>query len=42
MLAVLAGGGTAVMAQGGGPGTDLERVQQAVEKAERLLLGQLR
>lgn len=42
ILGSAAGGGTAVMAQGGGPGTDVERVQQAIEKAERLLLGQIR
>ncbi len=42
VLGSAAGGGTAVLAQGGGPSTDQERVQQAVEKAERLLLGQLR
>lgn len=42
ILGTAAGGGSAVMAQGGGPGADRERVQQAVEKAERLLLGQIR
>lgn len=42
ILGSAAGGGSAAMAQGGGPGTDKERVQQAIEKAERLLLGQIR
>lgn len=42
VLGSAAGGGSAVLAQGGGPGTDLERVRQAIEKAERLLTGQIR
>ncbi len=42
ILGSAAGGGTAVMAQGGGPSTDAARVQQAIEKAERLLIGQIR
>ncbi|MEZ4594668.1 MAG: DHHA1 domain-containing protein [Chloroflexota bacterium] len=42
VLGSAAGGGSAMMAQGGGPGTDKERVQQAIDKAERLLLGQIR
>lgn len=42
LLGSAAGGGSAVMAQGGGPGTDKERVQQAIDKAERLFLGQIR
>jgi len=42
ILGSAAGGGTAVMAQGGGPGTDVARVQQAIEKAERLFIGQIR
>ncbi|WP_420644051.1 alanyl-tRNA editing protein [Candidatus Leptofilum sp.] len=42
ILGSAAGGGSAVMAQGGGPGTDQERVQQAIDKAERLLIGQIR
>ena len=42
ILGSAAGGGSPIMAQGGGPGTDRERVQQALDKAERLLIGQLR
>lgn len=42
ILGSAAGGGTAVMAQGGGPSMDVARIQQAVEKAERLLIGQIR
>jgi alanyl-tRNA synthetase len=42
ILGSAAGGGTAVMAQGGGPSTDVARIQQAVDKAERLLIGQIR
>lgn len=42
ILGSAAGGGSAVMAQGGGPGTDKERVQQAIDKAARLLIGQIR
>ena len=41
ILGSAAGGGTAVLAQGGGPGTDPQRVQQAVDKAERLLIAQI-
>jgi alanyl-tRNA synthetase len=41
LLGSASGGGTAEMAQGGGPTADLERVEQAVARAERLLLGQL-
>ncbi|WP_420631920.1 alanyl-tRNA editing protein [Candidatus Leptofilum sp.] len=42
ILGSAAGGGSAIMAQGGGPGTDRARVQQAIDKAERLLIGQIR
>jgi alanyl-tRNA synthetase len=42
ILGSAAGGGSAIMAQGGGPATDQERVQQAIDKAERLLFGQIR
>ena len=42
VLGSAAGGGSPMMAQGGGTGTDQERVRQAVEKAERLLMGQIR
>ena len=42
ILGSAAGGGTATIAQGGGPGSDQERVQQAIDKAERLLIGQIR
>lgn len=42
ILGSAAGGGTAVMAQGGGPSTDVARIQQAIERAERLLIGQIR
>jgi alanyl-tRNA synthetase len=41
LLGSASGGGTADMAQGGGPAADIERVEQAVARAERLLLGQL-
>ena len=41
ILGTAAGGGSAMMAQGGGPATDSERVQQAIDKAERLLIGQI-
>lgn len=41
ILGSAAGGGNAVMAQGGGPSTDIARVQQAIDKAERLLIGQI-
>lgn len=40
-LGKASGGGTAVMAQGGGPAADLERLEQALARAERLLIGQL-
>ncbi|GJM40081.1 MAG: alanyl-tRNA editing protein [Ardenticatenaceae bacterium] len=42
ILGSAAGGGSAIMAQGGGPATDQERIQQAIDKAERLLIGQIR
>lgn len=42
ILGSAAGGGSAAMAQGGGPGTDQERIKQAIDKAERLLIGQIR
>ena len=42
ILGSAAGGGSPIMAQGGGPATDKERVEQAIEKAERLLVGQIR
>lgn len=42
ILGSAAGGGSAVIAQGGGPGTDIQRMQQAIDKAERLLIGQIR
>ena len=42
ILGSAAGGGSPLMAQGGGPATDKERVEQAIEKAERLLVGQIR
>ncbi|MCA9918495.1 MAG: hypothetical protein KC445_11115 [Anaerolineales bacterium] len=42
VLGSASGGGSPIMAQGGGPGTDKERVQQAIDKAERLLMGQIR
>lgn len=41
-LGTASGGGTAVMAQGGGPPSDLERMEQALNRAERLLIGQLK
>jgi alanyl-tRNA synthetase len=41
ILGSAAGGGSAVVAQGGGPSANKERVQQAIDKAERLLLGQI-
>jgi hypothetical protein len=34
-----AGGGTVVLAQGGGPAADNERVAQALARAEKLVLG---
>ncbi|MCP4420242.1 MAG: hypothetical protein GY805_26860 [Chloroflexi bacterium] len=40
ILGSAAGGGSTIMAQGGGPATDQARVQQAIDKAERLLFGQ--
>lgn len=36
------GGGSPTYAQGGGPAAGIERVQQAVDRAERLLLAQIR
>ena len=42
ILGSAAGGGSAIMAQGGGPSTDVARVRQAIDKAERLLIGQIR
>jgi alanyl-tRNA synthetase len=42
ILGSAAGGGSVIMAQGGGAGTDKARVQQAIDKAERLLIGQIR
>lgn len=42
ILGSAAGGGSATMAQGGGPATNRARVQQAIDKAERLLIGQIR
>ncbi len=42
ILGSAAGGGSVTMAQGGGPRTDQARVQQAIDKAERLLIGQIR
>jgi alanyl-tRNA synthetase len=41
MLGSASGGGTGELAQGGGPAADRERVEQAVARAERLLMGQL-
>ena len=41
VLGSTAGGGTPAFAQGGGPGADVERVQAALQRAERLLLAQL-
>lgn len=41
VLGTTAGGGSAVTAQGGGPPATLERVSQALSRAERVLLGQL-
>ncbi len=41
ILGSASGGGSAEMARGGGPAADVERVEQAVARAERLLLGQL-
>lgn len=40
-LGTASGGGSAEMAQGGGPATTVERLEQALARAERLLLGQL-
>jgi alanyl-tRNA synthetase len=42
ILGSAAGGGSALVAQGGGPNVDSARVQQAIDKAERLLMGQIR
>lgn len=42
ILGSAAGGGSAIMAQGGGPATNRARVQQAIDKAERLIIGQIR
>ena len=36
------GGGSAKYAQGGGPAAEVGRVQQALDRAERLLLSQVR
>lgn len=41
VLGSTAGGGTPLLAQGGGPAADVERVQAALNRAERLLLAQL-
>jgi alanyl-tRNA synthetase len=41
ILGSAGGGGSATYAQGGGPAADLERLQQALNRAERLLLAQL-
>jgi alanyl-tRNA synthetase len=41
VLGSAAGGGTATFAQGGGPAADKERMVQALQRAERLLLGQI-
>lgn len=41
LLGSASGGGTTEMAQGGGPTANVERVEQAVARAERLLMGQL-
>lgn len=41
LLGTASGGGTAEMAQGGGPTATVERLEQALARAERLLLGQL-
>lgn len=41
ILESASGGGTAVTAQGGGPPTDKERVEQAVARAEKQLIGQI-
>jgi alanyl-tRNA synthetase len=40
-LGKASGGGTAVMAQGGGPAADQERLEQVLTRAERLFIGQL-
>lgn len=40
-LGSTAGGGTPLLAQGGGAAADMERVQAALNRAERLLLAQL-
>lgn len=42
ILESAAGGGTPLFAQGGGPQADMERVEMALTRAERLLMGQLR
>src|SRR5690606_10086930 len=41
ILRSAAGGGSPTYAQGGGPVADLERLEQALDHAERLLLAQL-
>ncbi len=41
LLGSASGGGTETMAQGGGPKADVARVEQAVARAEKLLIGQL-
>jgi alanyl-tRNA synthetase len=41
VLGSASGGGKPEMAQGGGPTATADRVQQALEKAERLLIGQI-
>ena len=41
ILESVSGGGTAVTAQGGGPATAKERVEQAVARAEKHLIGQI-
>lgn len=42
LLGAAAGGGNATMAQGGGPESTLENITQALARAEKLLLSQLR
>ena len=41
ILESASGGGTAVTAQGGGPAADKERIEQAIERAKKYLLGQI-
>lgn len=41
LLGSAAGGGSATYAQGGGPAADLERLQEALNRAERLLQAQV-